>query len=112
MFDASTTALFQRALGMTKIQFLKKYGALGYPMVETRASFTLPTRYGDEVSIETAVTEFRRSSFDVHHRLLKDGKLAVEGFETRVWVARDKHDADKIKAQPIPEDIVARFEAQ
>jgi 4-hydroxybenzoyl-CoA thioesterase len=93
MFDASTTMLFQRALGMTKYEFLKKYDSAGYPMVDTRARFVIPTRFGDDVVIETTVTEFRRSSFDVRHRLLKGGELAVEGSETRVWVARDPADA-------------------
>ncbi len=65
MFDTSTTALFERALGMTKFQFVKAYNSVGYPMVDTRARFLLPTRYGDDVVIETTVTEIRRSSFDM-----------------------------------------------
>jgi YbgC/YbaW family acyl-CoA thioester hydrolase len=60
MFDTSTTALFERALGMTKFQFVKAYNSVGYPMVDTRARFLLPTRYGDDVVIETTVTEIRR----------------------------------------------------
>ena len=44
MFDTSTTALFERALGMTKYQFVKAYESVGYPMVDTRARFLLPTR--------------------------------------------------------------------
>ena len=111
MFDASTTALFERALGMTKYQFTNAYGAVGYPMVDTRARFLIPARFGDDVIIETTVAEFRRSSFDVRHRILKDGKLAVEGSETRVWAVRDKADPSRIKSQPIPRDIIARFEA-
>jgi 4-hydroxybenzoyl-CoA thioesterase len=111
MFDASTTALFQRALGMTKYEFLKKYRSAGYPMVDTRARFILPARFGDEVTIETMVMEFRRSSFDVRHRLRKGGELAVEGFETRVWVGRDPNDAEKIRAQPLPEEVIASFKA-
>ena len=35
MFDASTTALFERALGMTKYKFIEHYGIVGYPMVES-----------------------------------------------------------------------------
>jgi 4-hydroxybenzoyl-CoA thioesterase len=97
MFDTSTTALFERSLGMTKYQFLKAYDSLGYPMVDTRARFLLPTRYGDDVVIETT------------HRILKDGALAVEGFETRVWVARDPDDADKIRAKALPDEIVAKL---
>ena len=111
MFDTSTTALFERALGMTKFQFVKAYNSVGYPMVDTRARFLLPTRYGDDVVIETTVTEIRRSSFDIRHRLMKDGELAVEGFETRVWVERDPADPDKIKAKPLPPEMVAKLSA-
>jgi 4-hydroxybenzoyl-CoA thioesterase len=111
MFDTSTTALFERALGMTKFQFVKAYNSVGYPMVDTRARFLLPTRYGDDVVIETTITEIRRSSFDIRHRLMKDGELAVEGFETRVWVERDPADPDKIKAKPLPPDMVAKLSA-
>ena len=110
MFDASTTALFERALGMTKFQFVKAYDSVGYPMVDTRARFLLPTRYGDDVVIETEITEIKRSSFSLRHRLLKDGELAVEGFETRVWVARDPADPDKIKAKPLPPELVAKLQ--
>jgi len=111
MFDTSTTALFERALGMTKFQFVKAYNSVGYPMVDTRARFLLPTRYGDDVVIETTITEIRRSSFDIRHRLMKDGELAVEGFETRVWVERDPADPDKIKAKPLPPDMVVKLSA-
>jgi 4-hydroxybenzoyl-CoA thioesterase len=109
MFDASTTALFERALGMTKYQFLKYYGIIGYPMVDTRARFLAPAKFGDDVVIESTIKEFRRSSFDVEHRLMNDGALAVEGFETRVWAARDPSDPARIKSAPIPAEIIARF---
>jgi len=111
MFDTSTTALFERALGMTKFQFVKAYDSVGYPMVDTRARFLLPTRYGDDVVIETEILEIKRSSFEIRHRLTKDGALAVEGFETRVWVGRDPNDPDKIKAKPLPEGMVAKLQA-
>jgi len=111
MFDTSTTALFERALGMTKYEFLKAYDSLGYPMVDTRARFLLPTRYGDDVVIETRINEIKRSSFATTHRLLKDGALAVEGFETRVWVGRDPADPDRIRAKPLPDEMVARLKA-
>jgi 4-hydroxybenzoyl-CoA thioesterase len=110
MFDASTAALFSRALGMTKKAMLRRYDVVGFPMVDTRATFRVPCAFGDEVRIESAVAEFRRASFDVRHRLLReDGALAVEGFETRVWVGRHPDKPDGIKALPIPEDLVARF---
>lgn len=110
MFDASTAALFHRALGVTKKAMLKQYDVVGFPMVDTRATFRVPCAFGDEVRIETTVTEFRRASFDISHRLLRDdGALAVDGFETRVWVGRHPDKPDGIKALPIPEELVARF---
>lgn len=111
MFDASTTALFERALAMTKYQFLKRYDALGYPMLDTAARFLTPTRFGDSVTIETSVPRLGRSSFDVTHRLTKDGELAVECTEKRVWVTRDPNDAERIKSQAIPDEIVRRLSA-
>jgi 4-hydroxybenzoyl-CoA thioesterase len=112
MFDASTTALFERALGMTKYQFLKRYQAVGYPMLETAARFLTPTRFGDSVVIETSLSKLGRSSFDVTHRLTKDGEVAVECTEKRVWVTRDPDDAERIKSQAIPEEIVDRLRAE
>jgi 4-hydroxybenzoyl-CoA thioesterase len=77
--------------------------------VETHARFLAPTRYGDDVVIETAVTAVRRASLQLHHHLRKDGALAVEGFETRVWVVRDSTQAVRYKPKAIPPDIVARL---
>lgn len=109
MLDRSTTAMFEQALGMTKIQFLKWYKFHGYPMVDIRAQFIRTTTFGDEVVIETTVPEFKRSSFNISHRMLKDGEVAVECSETRVWVSKDPDDPEKIKATPVPEEIIARF---
>jgi 4-hydroxybenzoyl-CoA thioesterase len=109
-FDAATAALFGQALGMSKAAMIKRYDIVGIPLVDTRAKFHVPCSYGDEVRIESTISEFRRSSFDVRHRLIRaDGTLAVEGFETRVWVGRHPDRPGGIKARPIPEDVIARF---
>ena len=108
-FDVSTTMLVERALGMKKIEYLKAYNFSGHPLVETRARFLLPTRFGDEIAIATTVVGCGRSSFKIEHRLTHDGALAVEGFETRVWVARDADDPTRIKSKPIPPQVVARL---
>jgi 4-hydroxybenzoyl-CoA thioesterase len=110
MFDESTTKLFERALKMTKYQFVRHFEAVGYPMVDTRARFFLPNKYGDDVIIETRVTIFRRASFDVEHRILRGGELTVEGFETRVWAVKHPDDPERIKSQTIPPELVAAFE--
>jgi 4-hydroxybenzoyl-CoA thioesterase len=109
IFDAGTTALVERAAGMPKHQIFQAYAFTGYPLVETRARFLLPTRFGDDVVVESSVTGLRRSSFAVQHRLRKGGELAVEGFETRVWTARDPDDPARIKSRPIPPEIAERL---
>lgn len=109
IFDVATTVLLERALGMKKIDYLKAYDFYGHPLVETRARFLRPTRYGDEVAIEAAVVACGRSSLKIEHRLTKDGTLAVEGYETRVWVVRDPADPKRMKSQPIPAAVIARL---
>ncbi len=109
MFDHSTTMLITAATGLNKYNLLKAYNATGYPMVDTRAKFMMPTRFGDDVTIESTFTKIGRSSFDVAHKLFKDGKLCLEGVETRVWVDKDPADPSKIRSAPIPEDLAAKF---
>ena len=109
MFDHSSVLLLEAALGMNKHALYKTYDFEGYPMVETRARFLIPTRYCDDVVIETSVTDVRRSSLHLQHRLTKDGALAVEGIESRVWIVRDKDRPGRFKPQPIPSDIVAKL---
>ncbi len=78
-------------------------------MVDTRAKFFIPSKFEDELTVESTVLEFRRSSFDVHHRMLKSGALAVEGFETRVWTIRDPDNPERLRSQPIPAEVKALF---
>ncbi len=111
MFDSCTTALLSQALGMSKYQFTRHYNFAGYPMVDTKARFVKPTKFGDDVVIETQITRFGRSSFDVHHRITLDGELCVECFDTRVWAVRDSDDPSKIRSTRIPDEVKARLSA-
>jgi 4-hydroxybenzoyl-CoA thioesterase len=107
-FDASTSALIERALGMTKHDYLKAYDFTGHPLVNAHSRFLIPTRFGDDVRIDTTVAKFYRSSFDVQHRLFKNGTLAVEGFETRVWVQGDPLKGT-MKGAPVPQAVIDRL---
>jgi 4-hydroxybenzoyl-CoA thioesterase len=110
IFDASTSALFERALGLTKFQLLKTFDFAGYPLASTRARFLKPTRFGDDVTVETKV-KFGRTSFAIEHRLSLHGVPCVECSETRVWVVRDPKNPARIKSHPIPEAVLAKFNA-
>ena len=75
-----------------------------------RAKFIIPSFYGDDVVLESRVSQWRRSSFSLEHRVLKGDKLALEGSETRVWAGRDSTNPGGIKGYPIPDEVKARFE--
>lgn len=106
-FDASTAHHFKSA-GLPKPELIRRYGVVGFPMVDTGAKFYAPSRYGDEVQIETCITRFGTSSFDITHRLLRDNKLAVEGYEKRVLVKK-KADGSGIASCPVPPEIKELF---
>jgi 4-hydroxybenzoyl-CoA thioesterase len=106
-FDNGTWSLFEAALGVARRDFLDVFGIL--PLVDVRLDCRKTVRFGDEIEIASRIAEFRRSSFDVEHRVTSGGDLAVLGGETRVWAVRNKDNPDKISARPIPEEVVARF---
>ena len=109
MFDASSWLLFEAALGVKADALARTYGIIGIALVDARANFLKPARFGDTVEIASRVKEFRRSSFDVEHRLSVGGEIAVEGAETRVWAVRDKADPDRIATTAIPAEVIAKF---
>jgi 4-hydroxybenzoyl-CoA thioesterase len=108
-FDASTAAIFEEA-GIPKGVMLARYGCAGIPVVDLRTRFLKPSTFGDRVTIESSITAWRRSSFDIHHRLLKDADLAVEAFVTRVWTVRAPDGS--LTSGPIPPEILTLFQGE
>lgn len=109
IFDTSTWNMFEAALGVKPQDLAGTFGIIGIPLVDASANFMAPIKFGDTVEMVSRVKEFRRSSFDVEHRLSVNGELAVEGAETRVWAARSKEDPEKISGTTIPPDVIAKF---
>jgi|SRR5271168_2683215 len=107
-FDACTNALFERA-GLPKHEMIEKYKILGIPLVEARATFIVPSSFGDRVEVESCVTEWGKSSFSVQHKLFRGEILAVEGFEKRVWTVRAAGEPKRIYGQAIPADVIEKF---
>ncbi len=112
MFDSATHHLFEAA-GWKKRDLEREFGFGGYPMVDTRAKFIEPSTYGDDIVIETRIAAFRNSSFDVEHMVFKPGdggeRLAIEAWETRVWVGPHPDDPERSKSRPIPRIVIARL---
>ena len=111
-FDWNIWLMFEAALGVPPAELRAVYGIMGLPLVDAKARFIKPAKFNDVVEIASQVTEFRRSSFDVAHRLHVDGELAAEGSETRVWTACDPNDPLRLKAIPIPAAVTERFQVR
>jgi 4-hydroxybenzoyl-CoA thioesterase len=107
IFDEATTHLVDEALGMKKREWMKKYGIAGIPAVDASAKFLQPSRFGDEVIVESMVLELGRSSFSIRHRLLNGDALAVEAREVRVWAGREPGEGEAIRARLLPDDVRA-----
>jgi 4-hydroxybenzoyl-CoA thioesterase len=106
-FDWSTALLVRAALGVEKSAMRERYGVMGIPLVDTKAVFHRPARYGDEIEIVSTIVAVGRSSFEIDHKLFNKGVLAVEGREKRVWVVEEPD--GRLKSQPMPEDVAQRF---
>ncbi|HEY5167715.1 MAG TPA: acyl-CoA thioesterase [Pseudolabrys sp.] len=106
IFDASTSALFERAMGIPKIQLLKTFNFAGFPLARTQARFLRPTRFGDDVTVETKI-RFGHTSFEIEHRLTLKGETCVECSEKRVWVVRDAN--GRLKSHLVPEAVLVKF---
>lgn len=109
-FDRCTRALFERA-GLFKRDMLKTYAIAGIPVVDIQAQFMIPSRYGDDVVVESSVSKWGNSSFVVRHRLMKGDAVAIECSETRVWVAQVSEDPLKFEGRSIPREVKERFGA-
>ncbi|MDP2296653.1 MAG: thioesterase family protein [Pseudolabrys sp.] len=106
IFDASTAMLFERALGRTKFQMFKTLDFAGFPLVKTHARFLKPTRFGDDVTVQSSIT-FGRSSFEIEHKLSLNGALCAECSEKRVWTIRDAE--GRLKSHPVPKEVLNCF---
>jgi 4-hydroxybenzoyl-CoA thioesterase len=107
-FDLGTEALFE-SLGLAWRELFPAEGIVGVPIVETGARFASPVRYGDEVRIETTVTEVRDKTFRVEHEISVGARRCATGFEVRAWVARPSSPGGALQAKSIPARVASRL---
>ena len=108
-FDRATERMF-RNRGMPWAQLFSTYRMAGLPLVDVTARFLGPSRFGDQITIESWIGEWRGKVIAVEHRVHNLGKIVVEGRELRVWALRDPADPEGMKAGNVPEEIIARFQ--
>jgi 4-hydroxybenzoyl-CoA thioesterase len=104
--DEATFHLFD-SVGLGWDEMRAKYGAPGLPLVATHADYRIPGFFGDRIDIEVGVSDWGTKSLTVSHRFLKDGNLAVEGWEKRIWSKGEPGDGNRIVTVPVPDEVRA-----
>ena len=85
---------------------------VGVPIVETGARFASPVRYGDEVWIQTTVSEVREKTFRVEHEVSVGGRRCATRIEVRARVAHPQSPRGARAARPIPARVAARLKGE
>jgi 4-hydroxybenzoyl-CoA thioesterase len=107
-FDVSTTKLFD-SVGLNLAELFKDDHMVGIPILDAGAKFMRPSRFQDVITVESGIESWGRSSFRIKHTITNKGHVCVEGHEVRAWVVVDPDHPNGIKAEPVPEEIKARF---
>ena len=102
--DEASYYLFKSA-GIRWEDWRSRFDALGIPLISAHADFSSPTKMGDELTIESWVSEWGTSSFTVTHRFMNGDRLAAEGYEKRVWCLGDPTDPSTFASAPIPDEV-------
>lgn len=80
----------------------REHGIIGTPIVDVSARFLKPASYGDRLTIDTSVSEWRAKSFVMRHVVRRESDALVEATEVRVFARRVEGDRHRIAAVPIP----------
>lgn len=102
--DEAAYYLF-KAAGIRWEDWRSRFDALGIPLISAHADFSSPTRMGDELTIESGVSTWGKSSFTITHRFMNGDRLAAEGYEKRVWCLGDPTDPSTFSSAPIPDEV-------
>jgi 4-hydroxybenzoyl-CoA thioesterase len=103
-FDRAAWHFFESA-GFGFDALAAEHGIAGLPLVDTRARFAAPVRWGDDLVIETRLERWGTKSFDISHMVRRDGNLCVEGREIRVMAGTATEGPGPLAGVPVPKSI-------
>jgi 4-hydroxybenzoyl-CoA thioesterase len=78
------------------------HGIIGTPIVDVQARFLKPATYGDRLSVESSVSEWRNRSFVMRHTVKRGDDVLVEATEVRIFAKRVAGERARIEAVAIP----------
>ena len=107
-YDFGCETLFA-ALGLAWPEAFPKYEIVGVPIVESGSRFASPVRYGDVLTVRSAVAWVKATTFRMEHTISVGERLCATGFEVRAWVARSPLPGARLSAKPIPDEVVRKL---
>jgi 4-hydroxybenzoyl-CoA thioesterase len=107
-YDLGCEALFD-SLGLGWPQTFPKYGIIGVPILESGSTFSSPARYGDVLTIRSAVAWVKTTTFRMEHAISVGERLCATGFEVRAWVGRPERPGAPLSTKPIPDEVVRKL---
>ena len=108
-FDQATERLFTEN-GLSYERAKELYNIIGYPLVESGAKYFNPCKHGEKVELHTTIKEWAGKTFVVEHKIFhKNGDLALEGFERRVWAINDPSTPKGMRAEVVPQKVQDLF---
>ena len=87
-------------------ELVKTRGIIGTPLLEIRTKFLRPATYGETIHVHTTVEEWATKTFRHRHVIKRDDAVLCEGTAVRAFCIRDPENPERIKAIPVPEDIL------
>jgi len=95
-FEAARTQLLKKE-GKSYGQFEKE--GVYIPVLEAHCRYKSPLFYEDEITVNCWISEVKNTSFKFEYEILKDGKVAAQGFTRHCCTTKD------LKPVKIPEDL-------
>ena len=87
-------------------ELVKTRGIIGTPLLEIHTKFMRPATYGETIHVHTTVEEWSAKTFRHRHVVKRGDTVLCEGTEVRAFCIRDPDNSERIKAIPVPEDIL------
>jgi len=105
--DSASLAFFMACGVPPWRELVKTRGIIGTPLLEIHTRFVQPATYGQTLEVHTSVESWSAKTFRQRHVVKRGDTPICEGTEVRAFCVRDADNPDRIRAIPVPEDILA-----
>jgi 4-hydroxybenzoyl-CoA thioesterase len=108
--DVATWNFFT-ACGLPIAELQKRYGTIGFPLLEASAAFRVPSRPQDHLTIATRLGTLQRKTVELHHAFSRDGVALLSARELRIWAEPDATRPYGLRAGTMPREVVEKLTA-